>query len=254
MLYYYSRTPHYARVLEFSLLLGHSEGSIIMPLICKEEVVAKKDLSPIFGCIFYAGFGENLVDAMAFQRGNILAEVDEMRGFKGWLLRKVITEKRLDKQYNDLLVKINAPDEPDFISVACGLRKISVKWFREHMAYDVHAALAKHITCHCLAITGKNDPAVRNKFCTKEMAAKLVPNAESAEVHRLRYLRHDLKSSKALPFPSYKNFITLEIRERAMGRMPLHPELMSITEAWCDRILFGDDKEKETMLCTAVLC
>lgn len=248
-----------------------------MPLICK-EVVAKKDLSPIFGCIFYAGFGENLVDSMALQRRNIIATANRVQGLEGWLTRKVNTEKRLDKLYNDLLVKIKAPDEPnfisvarpeenpllvkikapdepDFISVARGLRKIPVKWFREHMAYDVHAALAEHITCHCLAITGKNDSAVRSKFCTKEMAAKLVPNAESAEVHRLRYLTHGLKSSKASPYPSNPNFINLEKCHWALGRSPLHPELMSITEAWCDRILFGDDKEKETMqLHTAVLC
>ncbi|KAL7550993.1 hypothetical protein ACHAWF_014199 [Thalassiosira exigua] len=207
-----------------------------MPLICNE--VAKKGLNPIFGCIFYAGFGENLVDAMAFQRESILGEVDETPGFKGWILRKVITKKRLDKQYDDLLLKINAPDEPDFVSIACGLSKQPAKWLREHIAYDVNDALAKYITCHCLAITGQKDFQVRNKFCTEEMAAALVPNAKSTEVHRPENLTHALRSMEGTP-----KMLNLKKDYASMGRLSLDEELMSITEAWCDRILCDDTKE-----------
>jgi len=37
------------------VILGHSEGAIIMPLICRE--VKSAGLEPIFGCIFLSGFG-----------------------------------------------------------------------------------------------------------------------------------------------------------------------------------------------------
>jgi pimeloyl-ACP methyl ester carboxylesterase len=72
-------------------LLGHSEGAILLPLICKH--VIEQGLDPVKGCIFLAGFGESVLDASTLQRERIIREVNEEDGFKGWILRKTVTRK-----------------------------------------------------------------------------------------------------------------------------------------------------------------
>lgn len=217
------------------VLLGHSEGAIILPLICRE--VTNNGLDPILGCIFYSGFGENLIDAMAFQRATLVDEVNSMSGPSGWVLRKVLTKEKLDKQYDKFLNKVNSPDEPDYISMQCGLVKQPAKWIREHMGYDVHESLKKYITCHCLAITGMKDFQVRNEFCETEFAKRLVPNAKSIEAHRPANLTHVLRSMEG---PA--RMLNMKKDYAKMGKLPLDAELLRITDAWLDRILFGDEK------------
>ena len=128
---------------------------------------------------------------MALQRETLTKEVQEMSGPTGWILRKLITKEKLEKQYTDSLTKVNAPDEPDFISFQCGLSKQPTKWLREHIAYDVNDSLAKFISCHCLAITGQKYFQVGSEFCDPEKAVALVPNAKSMEVHRPVNLTHE---------------------------------------------------------------
>mmetsp|Transcript_1797 Transcript_1797/g.4245 ORF Transcript_1797/g.4245 Transcript_1797/m.4245 type:complete len:353 (-) Transcript_1797:150-1208(-) len=214
------------------VLLGHSEGAIILPLICRE--VDKNNLDLIFGCIFYSGFGENVEDAMTLQRKTIVEEVQQKEGVTGWLLRRFISKDKLEKQYNDLMIKVNAEDNPDFVSTHCGLVKQPAKWFREHVAYDASGALVEHISCHCLAVTGCNDVQVTDEFCKPEIAAAMVPNAASVEAHRPANLTHVLRSmdgpSKLLD--AKKDYVR-------MGKMMLGAELLSITDIWCDRILFS---------------
>ena len=214
------------------ILLGHSEGAIVIPLICN-EITKANDLEPIVGCIFYCGFGENLVDAMKLQRETALAEVNEMSGFKGWLLRLLLTKEKLEKQYDNLLRKVNAEDKPDFISMKCGLMKQPAKWLREHISYDANGSLEKYMTCHCLAITGINDFQVRNVFCIQETAEKLVPNAKSIEAHRPANLTHVLRSTEGEAKVMNANKLYAKL-----GKMSLDEEVLSITDAWCDRILF----------------
>lgn len=219
------------------VVLGHSEGAIIMPLICHE--VIKSGLQPIVGCIFYGGFGENLKDAMQLQRTRAVEEVNEMRGCLGWFLRMLISEDKLTKQYEDFMSKVNAIDvkgqQPDYISMQLGLVKQPAKWIREHFSYDVKSSLREHMTCHCLAITGMKDVQVRNHFCEPQKALELVPNAASVEAHRLENLTHALRS---LEGPS--KLMNIKKDYTAMGKLPLDEELLSITDKWCDRVLFRE--------------
>ena len=43
-------------------------------------------------------------------------------------MRRLITNEKLEKQCNDLLTKVYAPHEPDFVSALCGLSKQTAKW------------------------------------------------------------------------------------------------------------------------------
>ena len=127
---------------------------------------------------------------MALQCETLTKEVQEMLGPTEWILRKLITKEKLEKQYTDYLTKVNAPNEPDFISFQCGLSKQPAKWLREHIAYDVDDLLAKFISCYCLVITGQKYFQVGSEFCDPEKAVALVLNAKSMEVHRPVNLTH----------------------------------------------------------------
>ncbi len=214
------------------VLMGHSEGAIILPIICQE--VNKAGLTDIFGCIFYSGFGENIEKAMELQREHILTDVQMEKGIKGFILRSVVTKDKLIKQYEDMKKKVHAPGDPDFISMQCGLVKQPAKWWREHMEYDVEDALKEHITCHCLAITGQKDVQVHNEQCSSEKAAAFVPFAASVESHRPMNLTHALRS-----IDGRANILNIKKDYVRMGRLPLDAELLVLTDNWCDRKLFG---------------
>ncbi len=213
------------------IVLGHSEGAIIMPLICKG--VLESGIEPVFGCIFYCGFGENVKDAMDLQADAIKKEIRELAGLKGWILRTVASEEKIDKQRQELFDKVNGSDEPDFISMQCGLVKQSAKWIREHCAFNAQESLAQNISCHCLAITGCKDFQVRDEFCKLEVARKLVPNAASIEVHRPLNLTHALRSSEG---PS--KILDMNKDYAKMGKLPLDGEMLAITDEWLDKVVF----------------
>mmetsp|Transcript_35043 Transcript_35043/g.64910 ORF Transcript_35043/g.64910 Transcript_35043/m.64910 type:complete len:368 (+) Transcript_35043:120-1223(+) len=215
------------------VLLGHSEGAIILPLICREITNDETSLQPIAGCIFYSGFGENLIDVMAFQRTTLANEVQTMSGPTGWILRRLLTKEYLDKKYNEFMKQVNDDGEPDYVSLMCGLVKQPAKWVREHASYSAEEALSKHVTCHCLAITGQKDFQVRNEYCTRETAKGLVPNAASVEVHRPPNLTHLLRSMEG-----EAKMMNMKKDYKEMGKLPLDEVVMEITYAWCDRVLF----------------
>eukprot|EP00986_Skeletonema_menzelii_P006131 scaffold2316_cov135-Skeletonema_menzelii.AAC.6 len=215
------------------VLMGHSEGAIVLPIICR-EVKKNAGLADIFGCIFYSGFGETLEKALDLQRETILADIQLEKGMKGFILRSLITEAGLIKQYDQMRKKVHAEGDPDFISMKCGLVKLPAKWWREHMAYDFEGALKDNITCHCLAITGQKDVQVHNEPCLPGKAAAIVPLAASIESHRPINLTHSLRS-----IDGRAGILNIQREYTRMGKLPLDAELLSITDDWCDRRLFG---------------
>ena len=210
------------------VILGHSEGAIILPEICK--AVIESGLDPIFGAIFLAGFGEDLTGAMELQRENILKEVREKTGLTGFIMRRFVTKERLEKQNRDFMAKVNSDDRPEVISMYLGLVKQPAKWFRDHQEYNARASLANNMECHVLAVAGKKDVQVRS-FCQQDVAATLVPNATSVEVHELDNLTHALRSigGESKMFSINKDYIK-------MGKLPLDKDLLKIIDDWCDRI------------------
>ena len=216
------------------VICGHSEGAIIMPLICRD--IVKSGLDPPVGCIFYGGFGDNLKDAMESQQKRAVEEVKEMSGFLGWLLRRFVSEEKIEKQQKDMMEKINADDKPDYISMQLGLVKQPAKWIREHFESQLILldSLREHMTCHCLAITGMKDVQVNNIYCDTVKAKELIPNAASIESHRPVNLTHALRS---LEGPA--KLMNIKKDYAFMSTLPLDKELLDITDKWCDRILFG---------------
>lgn len=213
------------------IVLGHSEGAIILPEIC--GAVIEAGLSPIHGAIFWSGFGESLLDAMSLQRTKLCEEAQEATGLYGWLMRLFISKDKLEKQYRDLMEKVNAEDGPDIVSMYFGFTKQSAKWMREHAAYDSQGSLSRNMRCRCLAVTGQKDVQVRNDTCTETAAAALVPNAKSIEAHRPENMTHALRSIEG---PSKISNVKSDYAK--MGKLLLDEELLRITDDWLDRTLF----------------
>mmetsp|Transcript_15653 Transcript_15653/g.23119 ORF Transcript_15653/g.23119 Transcript_15653/m.23119 type:complete len:364 (+) Transcript_15653:147-1238(+) len=223
---------HHPSIDEGSIfVVGHSEGAILMPLIFQQVQQQHEELpSPLKGCIFLAGLGEDVVSAMDCQRQRLLEEVNAETGWKGWILRQVLTKQRLDKQYQNMYDEVDKHPDLDVISQYCGMSKIPAKWFREHQQYQTPPWDA--ITCHCLAITGCKDLQVRSKFCQLEASRSLLSGAASVESHTPLNLTHILRSFEGEP-----KLLALKSDYARMGTLPLDDELVNIIGMWCDRIL-----------------
>lgn len=211
------------------IVLGHSEGAILMPLLV-EALQGKTSLPPLLGCILLAGLGETVFSAMSCQQQRTLEEVQKESGFKGWILRKQITQESLEQQLQTLLKDVDDNPDQDMIRKYFGLVKIPAKWFREHRKYS--APNWEAISCHCLAITGEKDIQVRSNFCDPTSAKSLLSRAASVETHRPPNLTHVLRSVGAEP-----KILEIQSEYPRQGKMPVDDELMATIGSWCDRIL-----------------
>ena len=97
---------------------------------------------------------------------------------------------------------------------------------------QVQAQVVQQMNCHCLAITGQKDVQVRNEFCVPDTAKALIPNAASMESHRPPNLTHALRSLKG---PA--RLLNVKEDYTRLGKLPLDPELLSLIDNWCDRVL-----------------
>jgi len=221
-------------------LIGHSEGAILLPLIL-EKLTEEKDTSKIplpKGLIFLCGFGECIRDVAEYQRETLVEEVKEQKGLKGWLLRRVLTKERLERQYNETFIKINQNPKLDYISSHFGLVKQPAKWLREHLALeDLRPQLSK-VDQHCLAIAGANDRQVRSKFCQQNVASELVPNAPSVETHILPGMTHILRSMDGTC-----HLLDASAEYPRLAKLPLESELLSIVGKWCRRQSLEQESE-----------
>jgi acetyl esterase/lipase len=240
-------------------LVGHSEGAILLPLVAETIAAAaaanssdsKKKLPPPRGLIFLAGFGESLDGAARNQNERILKEVsEETTGLQGWLLRKVLTKEKLDKQYSDYMIKVKDNTEYDFYPMYCGLVKVPTKWYREHLEWDAAKSL-RGCPLSILAITGGKDVQVKAEYCrhrstsdddddaimitssnSSSIAVLLAPNAASLETHVVENMTHVLRS---IDGPA--SLMNAQKEYPKQGKQPLDSELLKIVDEWLEKQL-----------------
>ena len=53
----------------------------------------------------------------------MLQEVTEETGLQGFILRRVVTKEKLDKQYADYMEQVKLSDQ-DYVKLYCGLVKV----------------------------------------------------------------------------------------------------------------------------------
>ncbi|MGL5916245.1 MAG: alpha/beta hydrolase, partial [Culicoidibacterales bacterium] len=85
------------------VLCGHSEGSML--------VAVAQNRYPVAGIIQLAGAGMCIRKALEYQNYLVLQEIQQLKGVKGWLLRKQINETNYLAKVNGLFDTCNATDK-----------------------------------------------------------------------------------------------------------------------------------------------
>ncbi|MEH7113976.1 alpha/beta hydrolase [Neobacillus niacini] len=161
------------------ILLGHSEGSILVPFV-NERV-------PVDGLILLAGTAEPLPVTTAWQREEIMKDLRSVKGFQGWLLRLLKVDQKITKMNDDLFKLIQ---ESDDAVIKYKGKKINAKWNRETALFDVSESLQK-VNCPVLAITGTKD--VNVKVSDLEKIKAFVPS--ECETHIIQDMTHMLRKT-----------------------------------------------------------
>ena len=160
-----------------TIILGHSEGAQLSPAVYVQE--------PSAGVILLCGGAMPMQEIINWQRQQAYDSLNQLGGFKGWLIRTLhATEKakKTNAKFDEKL--LNSTKE--IIRVAG--RKFPAKWLREFYQYDVCADL-RQITCPVLAIAGDKDWQV-----PLAASEQVIPTVSGeAELHVIKDMTHILK-------------------------------------------------------------
>ncbi len=193
------------------ILLGHSEGCILIP--------AANALRPVDGLVFLAGGGESLMDALKRQREIAIEELKSTKGVKGALIRLTKAHEKIEKQAEKFNQKIRSTDKP---VIKYQFQKINAKWYREHMHYNVFEDLEK-VSCPALAINGTTDIQV-----TPEKALELEKFVKGpTETFVIDGMNHLLKENT-----ERASILNVMKSYKADAVKPLHSELQRHLGDW----------------------
>ncbi|MFE8697224.1 alpha/beta hydrolase [Cytobacillus sp. FJAT-53684] len=194
-------------------LLGHSEGCTLAPAINRQVHAA--------GLILLAGQADNVRNATELQARFVDAEVANMKGFLGMLLRGLKVHKTSSKQkklFDEIL-------ESDQTVIKKGIAKINAKWMREHFQYMNDEDLSA-ITCPVLAITGSKDVQV-NPEHVHVYAEKIKGLVDAYKVTKMNHLLRDQKEPTSI--------IKLKSIYKKSISKPLSPEMLEIIKEWTEK-------------------
>lgn len=201
------------------LVLGHSEGSML-----STAVAASEDLA---GVILLAGAVQSLSEATKWQRDIATQDVLQLKGFKGFLLRLLGTQNKIEKQAQKMIEKVLSSNE-DVMKIS--MVKTNAKWMREHFQYNPREDLVK-VTCPVLAITGARDIQATPKV-VKEVPQYVKGESEYYVIENMGHsCKFQAKTSTILT--ARKDIL-------ASADMPIHPELIEKLEDWLQKFLVNN--------------
>lgn len=194
------------------ILLGHSEGCILATLLSKEVKVD--------GLILLSGAGVCLKEALLYQIRMQSEEIASMKGFKGFLLRLLLTEEKAFKMQNDLFEKFINSSE-DIIKIKG--KKMPAKWFREHLSItneDIFEILKNNDT-KVLAITGDKD--VQTNCSDLENIKEL----ENVETYVIKDMNHILKE-----YNEEVSLLNVMKQYKECSNFTIHKDLIEKLDNW----------------------
>lgn len=202
-----------------TVILGHSEGTIIGPAVHVKE--------PAAGLILLSGGAMSLKDVVAWQRENALQVLEEQKGFKGWLVRTLRVGEKARKK-NEAFDQKLMNSSADVMKIMG--KKLPAKWMREHFLYDVSADLV-HVTCPTLVITGSKD--VQAPIESVNRVAELVKG--DTETHIIENMTHILKQWEG----EIDGLNPLKIYRQQLSQ-PLDEALLRVMENWLEQHVKGE--------------
>jgi hypothetical protein len=134
------------------ILLGHSEGCIIAPLVCQKN--------PVAGMILLMAPADRLDVIIGYQGEMMDDAVQSIKGLKGRVGRfslRIVNGGKISEANQRLLKKIRESTKP---VIRFRLNRVNAKWIREHMAIDPEEVYSS-VTCPVLVMNGSKDLQVR---------------------------------------------------------------------------------------------
>ncbi|WII39848.1 alpha/beta hydrolase family protein [Paenibacillus thiaminolyticus] len=200
------------------VILGHSEGAIIAPVVQANQ--------PVQGLMLIAGAFDNLVhDTMPRQSAQALQEMESAEGIKGLLFRLFNVPGRTRKQsaaFMEMALSSAAP------TLQFKGAKFCAKWFQEHAALNL-AEYVKKVSCPLLAITGAND------IQTPPEHAKMFAEAAKgeAEWHIVPQMNHILRK-----YDKPHTMLGLVKEYKKTIADPIDAEFLKLLEQWMRKYKF----------------
>lgn len=192
-------------------ILGHSEGALIAPAVHKK--------TPVSGLILLAGAASSNLELLPLQTERAYAEMNQAKGLKGWVVRKLRVTEKARKQNQKFFAKITASQKA--VMRVRGVR-MNAKWLRETIHYNVCDYL-QEVTCPVLAVTGEKDIQVPPEDAKR--IAELVQG--EAEWQIIPNMNHILR-----PFEGYHTMLGIMKEYKALAAQPICPELLDTIEKW----------------------
>lgn len=192
-------------------ILGHSEGGILS--------LAVNQTKNVKGLILMAGGGENLREAIQWQRNIAKKSILERPGFKGALLRLIGVPNKINKQTDKFLDTVIESQEN---VIRYQFQKRGTNWFKEHFAFSVEDALSQ-THCPVLAINGELD--VQSNPVTLKNIKTLVKG--DCEIHLIPNVNHMLKEQK-----EFVDALNVLKAYKAQANQPIAPKVLNILHKW----------------------
>ncbi|MFE8703118.1 alpha/beta hydrolase family protein [Cytobacillus sp. FJAT-54145] len=193
------------------VILGHSEGAIIAPAVHKKEEVN--------ALILLAGFFGPSKEMLSVQNTMAQKEVEEAKGFKGFLFRILKVSDKLKKNQEEMLSKVMSSDEP---VIKYKGTKLNAKWMRESQEFNGLEQL-NGVNIPVLAVTGDKDVQVPPTD-VKNIEGVVKGDAEWHIVPNMNHLLRKYEQNHTI--------LGLMKEYKTLVGQPTDPDLIRILKNW----------------------
>lgn len=197
------------------LILGHSEGALLAPAVVKQIPI-------VSGLILLAGAAEASKELMPRQNEMSYAELEQIKGFKGWLIKSLKVTEKARRKNEKVFTKVS--DSTKDVMRVQGVQ-FPAKWLRETLEYNVCDYL-QEVTCPILAITGEKDLQVPPEHAQK--IAQIVKG--EAEYHIIPHMNHMLRK-----YEGTHTMLGLIKEYKTQLNQPIDHELFATIGGWLEK-------------------
>ena len=134
------------------VIVGHSEGCYIAPLVAQRI--------PVAGMVLLMAPADRLDTILLYQAQMMEGALGTIKGLKGSLIRRLVSVQNggsLTEAQERLLTKVRRGTKP---VIRFRMSRVPAKWVREHMGFDPSEAYSS-ISCPVLIVNGSQDLKVR---------------------------------------------------------------------------------------------
>lgn len=194
------------------ILCGHSEGCMLATLVADKKAVS--------AMILLSGAGTALRGHMEAQQMTFIEEVRELKGIKGFLLKRLIREKgAVEKQAKIFEKVINSNRDTFFLQG----KLIPAKWIREHFSLENedYLELLSKSQIPVLAVTGNKD--VQTDY--KGLVAVEELSNPNISCHVINDMDHMLTH-----YSGPLSILNIKKQYKGLSSKPLHDELQGVIQ------------------------